>query len=268
MVICSEGTGLQAGANTEASWLRRLGGYCWRFRRELLFAFVGIVIGSVVAGLAPLNIRKIVDEVILERREPLGPWLAFLAGAGLLRFLASMLRRYHVGRVHLGVEYALRIDIFEALQRLDGSQQHKLRTGQVVSRSISDMATVERALQLGQVTGNILTFVISLVVMLRLSLALTAVTLVILPLLFLVAKRSTKVLSPCFWDYSHRAGELAGVIEAAVTGVHVVQDLDQQVFRMSAVAHLETPITARRARLPSNACPGPAAENVHWNRAH
>lgn len=216
----------------------------------MLFAFVGIVIGSVVAGFTPLIIRKIVDEVILERREPLGPWLALLAGAGLLRFLATMLRRYHVGRVHLGVEYALRIDIFEALQRLDGSQQDKLRTGQVVSRSISDVATVERALQLGQVTGNILTFVISLMVMLRLSLALTAVTLVFLPLLFLVAKRSTKVLSPCFWDYSHRAG----VIEAAVTGVHVVKGFGQEEREQQRMESAATELFAagmRRTRIAS-----------------
>ncbi len=211
-----------------AGWLRRIGGYCWRFRRAMVLAIGGIVVGSVVSALTPLVVREVVDEVILGGRQPLAPWLALLVGAGVLRFGASLVRRYFVGRVHIGVEYALRIDVFEALQAIDGAQQDRLRTGQVVSRSISDVATVERALQLGQWFGNILMFVVSLAIMLTLSPLLTVVALVILPLLFVIAKRGARVLFPSFWDYSHRAGELAGVVESAVTGVRVVKGFGQE----------------------------------------
>ncbi|GAB3419222.1 ABC transporter ATP-binding protein [Flindersiella endophytica] len=214
--------------SSSESWLRRLGGYCWRFRNSLLLAIVGIVVGGVVAALIPLIAREVVDEVILGKRQPLAPWLLLLLAAGTMRFLASLVRRYFIGRVQIGVEYALRTDVFAALQRLDGDQQGRLRTGQVVSRTISDVTAVQRALQVGMVTTNLLMFVVSLVVMAVLSPLLTIVALVTLPLLYFAARRGSRVLFPSFWDYSHRTGELAGVIEAAVTGVRVVKGFGQE----------------------------------------
>ncbi|GAA5015328.1 ABC transporter ATP-binding protein [Actinopolymorpha pittospori] len=213
----------------QSAWLRRLAGYCWRHRTALILGLTGSVVGSAVAALSPLIVREIIDEVVLARRQPLLPWLALLVGAGLGRFAASFVRRYFVGRVHIGVDYALRIDVFEALQRLDGKQQDRLRTGQVVSRAISDVTTVENSLQnIVLVVGSLLMFVMSLVIMVGLSPLLTVVALVTVPALFLLARRAGKVLWPSFWDYSHRSGELAGVVEAAVTGVRVVKGFGQE----------------------------------------
>lgn len=98
------------------------------------------------------------------------PWIALLAGLGAIRFGASFTRRYRSGRLSLGVQYDLRNDTFAALLRLGGAQQDDLRTGQVVSRSISDITLIQTLLQfLPNLTGNVLMFLVSLVVMAVLS---------------------------------------------------------------------------------------------------
>ena len=110
---------------------------------------------------------------------------------------ASFTRRYRSGRLSLGVQYDLRNDAFAALLRLGGAQQDDLRTGQVVSRSISDITLIQTLLQfLPNLTGNALMFLFSLVFMALLSPLLTVVALVVGPLLWLIALRCAATSSP------------------------------------------------------------------------
>nr|WP_273378312.1 ABC transporter ATP-binding protein [Actinopolymorpha pittospori] len=203
--------------------------YCWRFRRAVILGVMCSVGASAVAALTPLIVREVVDQVVVGQRQPLAPWLALLVGAGVLRLVFSLVRRIQANRLAYGVEYSLRTDLFASLQRLDGAQQDRLRTGQVVSRAISDVTMIERLLEnTPLLASSVVLFVMSLGIMVVLSPLLTVVALVMVPALTLVARRGSKVLFPSFWDYSQRAGEVAGVVEAAVTGVRVVKGFGQE----------------------------------------
>ncbi|MFG1811430.1 ABC transporter ATP-binding protein [Streptomyces sp. NPDC049040] len=210
-------------------WVRRLGGYCLRHRGDLLAAFTGAVVAAVATAVLPLVLRHVVDTVASGAGGSLGWWIALLAGLGVLRFAAGHARRYRAGRLSLGVQYDLRNDAFAALLRLGGSQQDDLRTGQIVSRSISDITLIQTLLQfLPNMTGNALMFLVSLVFMALLSPLLTVVALVVGPLLWLIAMRSRKDLFPANWHAQQEAAEVASTVEAAVTGVRVVKGFGQE----------------------------------------
>ncbi|CAG6396620.1 ABC transporter ATP-binding protein/permease [Streptomyces cocklensis] len=219
-----------------AGWARRLGGYCLRHRGDLLAAFTGAVVAAVATAVLPLVLRHVVDAVAGGTGGPLGWWIALLAGLGLIRFAAGYTRRYRAGRLSLGVQYDLRGDAFAALLRLGGAQQDDLRTGQVVSRSISDITLIQTLLQfLPNMTGNALMFLVSLVFMALLSPLLTVVALVVGPLLWLIALRSRKDLFPANWHAQQEAAEVASTVEAAVTGVRVVKGFGQEQRELAAL---------------------------------
>ncbi len=210
-------------------WLRRLAGYCWRYRGSVLLAFGSSLLGMAVAAAVPIVERLIVDEAVLAKTQPLLPWVLLLVGAGVARFGFSFVRRYVGGRLSLDVQHDLRTEVFGALHRLDGASQDELNTGQVVSRSISDITLVQGLLSfLPMVTGNLLLFVLSISVMLVLSPLLTLVALAVGPALWFIAIRSRKRLFPATWAAQQQAGELAGVVESAVTGVRVVKGFGQE----------------------------------------
>jgi ATP-binding cassette, subfamily B, bacterial len=216
-------------AHPPQGWLRRLAGYCWRYRGSVLLAFGASLAGMVVAAAVPLVERLVVDQAVLRRQQPLLPWVLVLVGAGLARFGLSFVRRYVGGRLSLDVQHDLRTAVFSALHRLDGASQDELNTGQVVSRSISDITLVQGLLSfLPMVSGNVLLFILSLIVMLVLSPLLTLVALAVGPALWFVAIRSRKRLFPATWAAQQQAGDLAGVVEAAVTGVRVVKGFGQE----------------------------------------
>ena len=56
--------GLPAAPPPEGGWLTRLVGYCLRHRGDLIGAFAAALAGSVIAAVAPLLTRAVVDRVV------------------------------------------------------------------------------------------------------------------------------------------------------------------------------------------------------------
>lgn len=231
-------------------WARRLLGYCLRHRTDLLLAFGAAVVAAVATATLPLVLRHVVDGVAAGTTASLAPWTVLLAVLGAVRFGASFTRRYRSGRLSLGVQYDLRNDAFAALLRLGGAQQDDLRTGQVVSRSISDITLIQTLLQfLPNLTGNALMFLFSLVFMAVLSPLLTVVALVVGPLLWLIALRSRRDLFPANWHAQQEAAEVASTVEATVTGVRVVKGFGQEQRELAGLEQRARQLFASRLRV-------------------
>ncbi|MFD4747482.1 ABC transporter ATP-binding protein [Streptomyces rubiginosohelvolus] len=237
-------------AHTPApGWVRRLSGYCLRHRTDLLLAFGAALVAALATATLPLVLRHVVDG-LADGTGSLVPWIALLTALGAVRFGASFTRRYRSGRLSLGVQYDLRNDAFAALLRLGGAQQDGLRTGQVVSRSISDITLVQTLLQfLPNLTGNALMFLCSLVFMALLSPLLTVVALVVGPLLYLIALRSRRDLFPANWHAQQEAAEVASTVEATVTGVRVVKGFGQEDRELAGLEERARGLFASRLRV-------------------
>jgi ATP-binding cassette subfamily B protein len=185
------------GPSASAGWVRRLAGYCWRYRRNTLIALGASLLTALVASLIPLVQRRIIDKVIVTHTQSIWPLAIALTVAALVSFAGTAVRRYMGGRVSLDVQHDLRTELLGSLSRLDGARQDELHTGQVVSRSISDVNMVQGLLSMIPVTaGNLVLFVLSLVIMLFLSPLLTVVALLVGPALYFVALASRRAGRP------------------------------------------------------------------------
>ena len=180
-------------------------------------------------ALVPLLTKVAVDDAVARSTARVGWVVAALVGLGLFRFGAAFVRRYSAGRLALDVQHDLRKAVFGAVQRLDGGKQDALRTGQVVSRSISDLQLVNSLLSmLPMAVGTAVLAVFALAAMLWLSPLLTVVVLVVAPLIALVSGRSKKRLFPATWSAQQRAADIAERVEESVSGVRVVKGFGQE----------------------------------------
>ncbi|MFF3674394.1 ABC transporter ATP-binding protein [Streptomyces sp. NPDC002120] len=217
------------GGPPAEDWARRLLGYSLRHRTDVVLAFGAAAVAAVAAATLPLVLRHVVDDVAAPAGAALAPWIVLLVCLGAVRFGASFVRRHRSGRLSLAVQYDLRNDAFAALLRFGGPQQDSLRTGEVVSRSISDITLIQTLLQfLPNLTGNVLMFGVSLVFMAWLSPLLTVVALIVGPALWLIALHSRRTLFPANWHAQQEAAEVASAVEATVTGVRVVKGFGQE----------------------------------------
>ncbi|PRY18462.1 ABC transporter ATP-binding protein [Kineococcus rhizosphaerae] len=245
-------------------WLRRLAGYCARHPRDLIASFGAALVAYVVTALVPLVVRHVVDDVIGTPGASLWPWAALLVAAGLVVYALGFVRRFTAGRLSLDVQFDLRNEVHAAVQRMDGRQLDGLSTGQVVSRSISDVQLVQGLLAwLPNVTGNAVLFVVSLVVMAVLSPSLTLVALATGPALFWIAWRSRRDLFPANFAAQARAAEVAAHVEAAVTGVRVVKGFGQEAAELRRLEGVVGDLFTDRMRVVRyNSRYGPALQAV------
>src|SRR5260221_732088 len=229
-------------ADPRKRWLRRLIGYCWRYPRLVTFALLGSLVATVVAVIIPLIQRDIVNNAILTHRQPIWVGATLLVIAALVAFGGVFTRRYLGGRMSLDVQHDLRTEMFAALSRLDGARQDQLHTGQIVSRSISDVNMIQGLLAMVPfLLGNILLFFLSLIAMAVLSPLLTLVAVAVGPVLFAISLASRNKLFPATWDAQQHAANVAGVVDGAVTGVRVVKGFgqeEQEVERLEGAGRL------------------------------
>lgn len=234
---------------TGRGWARRLAGYCWRYRSTVLLALGSSLVGMAVTALVPLIPRLIIDDVIGSHRRPLAPWATLLVVAAVVVYALTYVRRYYGGRLALDVQHDMRTDMYAAIARLDGRRQDELSTGQVVGRATSDLQLVQSLLfMLPMMIGNILLFVISLVVMAVLSPLLTVVALAVAPALWFLAMRSRTRLFPATWYAQGQAAAVAGVVDGAVTGVRVVKGFGQEAQEAGKLREVSRRLFAGRLR--------------------
>jgi len=248
-------TGQQDGPR----WLRRLFGYCWRHPVFTLLAGLSAVAGVGLGALTPLLTQIAVDDATAGITSNLGWVIAGLVALALIRFGSSFLRRWAGGRLSLDVQHDMRQDVFGALQRLDGSGQDQLRTGQVVSRASTDLQMVQGLLAMVPLSaGQVVLFVVSLVIMLTLSPLLTLMALMVVPAVVVVTRATRTVLFPATWAAQQSAAEVAEIVEEDVTGVRVVKGFgqeDRELGRLRAGARRLYSNRMRAVRLTAKISP-------------
>ncbi|WP_051772501.1 ABC transporter ATP-binding protein [Saccharothrix sp. NRRL B-16314] len=234
-------------------WIRRLASACWKHRALVVWSILAAVVGVGLQAVGPLLIKVAVDDAVAGRTDRL-TWLAVaLVGLELLTFGTAFVRRFLGGRLAVDVQHDLRQGVFGAVQRLDGPKQDAMRTGQVVSRSITDLQLVNSLLSMTPLAfGTVVFAVAAIVAMFWLSPLLTVIALVIVPAVGVVAARTRLTLFPATWSAQQRAADVAQHVEETVTGVRVVKGFGQEareIGRLESRAKLLFAERMRAARL-------------------
>ncbi|MGP4047555.1 ABC transporter ATP-binding protein [Streptomyces sp. 2A115] len=233
----------------QRGWARRLAGYAWRYPKDVVLALGASLAGMAVMALVPLVTKVIIDDVIGTHTRDMAPWAGALIGAAVLVYVSTYIRRYYGGRLALDVQHDLRTEMYGTITALDGRRQDELSTGQVVGRATSDLQLIQGLLfMLPMTIGNIVLFLISLVIMAWLSLPLTLVALAVAPALWFIAKRSRSKLHPATWYAQAQAAAVAGVVDGAVSGVRVVKGFGQEDQETGKLRHIGRKLFAGRLR--------------------
>jgi ATP-binding cassette subfamily B protein len=234
----------------ETRWLRRLAGYCWRFKRDVIIALTGAVLYTAATLVIPLLQRNIIDNVIVSSRESVWPLAIGLLIAAAANFAGIYMRRYRGGKTALDVQHAMRTELFESLSKLDGARQDEIHTGQLVGRSISDINMVQGLLSwMPLIIGSVLLFIFSLVIMVSLSPLLSLVAVAVAPALWLISTRSRTKLFPASWHAQQVVGEVAAIVDENVGGVRVVKGFGQEEQEMERMEATSEELFGSRLRM-------------------
>lgn len=171
-------------------------GRIWRFaqphRRLLRWFLLLSVITAALAVATPLLAGQVVDAIVGDSGRGRVISLALLiAGIAVAEAGFGLLARWLSARIGEGLILQLRTAVYDHVQRMPVAFFTRTRTGALVSRLNNDVLGAQRAFSntLSGVVGNLVTLLLTLAVMLRLSWQITLLALVLLPVFVLPARR-------------------------------------------------------------------------------
>ncbi|MCZ0912520.1 ABC transporter ATP-binding protein [Gordonia amicalis] len=236
---------------TSPGWIRKLVGETWRYRRIVVVTLTVTMIAVAVDVVMPLLAKGAVDRAtgVIDDDLALSTIITGLVVLALVRYVCHFGRRVFAGRLAINVQNNLRRRLLDTLLHLDGRSQHQIRTGQIVSRSISDIQVVQGLLAMAPLSmGAAVQMVVALGIMAYLSPMLTAVALVIAPLIALEVFRTRRKLFAATWSAQQSAADVAQHVEETVTGVRVVKGFGQEDRAVDGLVTRCRTLFARRLR--------------------
>ncbi len=228
------------------------------YARPALPALISSALTALLAmlcGIAfPLVIQHIIDGPIAAG-DLSGLWVpgTVLLVLGIAEAALFWARRMLSARPTMRVEASMRAAIYDHLQRLPLSFHDRWPAGQLMSRAVSDLATIRRFLAFGLVFlfVNLTTFVVGVVILVVLHPLLgMVIALMAVPLVALCFKYESRyqVLARRSQD---QVGDLATMVEESVLGIRILKAFGRsghfaRRFRREAAELRSTELTKAR----------------------
>ncbi|MEU6847143.1 ABC transporter ATP-binding protein [Streptomyces sp. NPDC046716] len=173
--------------------LRRIGAFARPHRRRIVQFVLLSVLTALLAVATPVLAGDVVNAIVDGHDQTLVVRLAVLiAVIALAEAGIGLLARWLSANLGEGLILDLRTAVFDHVQKMPVAFFTRTRTGALVSRLNNDVIGAQRAFSntLSGVVGNVVTLVLTLVVMLTLSWQITLLALVLLPVFVIPARRT------------------------------------------------------------------------------
>jgi ATP-binding cassette subfamily B protein len=192
-------------------------------RRNLIIGTVVGLVWMVGKVSVPILVRYGIDRGI-EQGEYLWLWTLLIALAGVLAGTFTALRRFYAFREARWTETRLRERLFNHIMSLHIGYHDRAQTGQLMSRSSSDLNQIQMFVVMIPVTLSNLAMIATVSVILFLTDPLLAVVaLAALPLVNVAGRRFSHAIHGAVLQVQVEQAELATVVEESVSGVRVVK---------------------------------------------
>ncbi len=232
--------------------LQRLWHYVAPYKVLLVLGIGCVLVANVGRMLGPIVLRDAIDDLTAGITQSKLLWygsafVAVSAVVGLFIFLQKRL----IPNVARSSEYDLANDFYAHLQKLPMEFYQSSRTGDLMSRAISDLAAVRMVVggALMSAVSAIFTVALILPLMLQLDWRLTLLAMLPLPLVSL----TTKIISKHVHEESTRVqehfGTVANRVQESLSGVRVIRSYVQEDAELANFKRVNAELVRRNVRL-------------------
>ncbi len=184
-------------ARVDRQLLRRVLGYARPYWLSVLAVLVTIVIISLLELIPPLLLRDLIDKALPKGDVRQLNLLALgMITIPLLSSLIGVGQRYLSARTGEGIIFDLRQELYTHLQRMSLRFFTHTKSGEIISRLNNDVVGAQNAVTgtLPNIVTSAITLISTLVVMISIEWRLTLLSVAVLPLFLLPARRVGQIL--------------------------------------------------------------------------
>jgi subfamily B ATP-binding cassette protein MsbA len=196
-------------------------------RRGILALGGVLMVINRLCGLAlPVSTKFLINNVMIQHQTKLLiPIVLTVAIATLIQGVTSFSLTQLLSKAGQRLITEMRIKVQEHIGRLSVRFYDANKTGTLVSRIMSDVEGIRNLMGTGlvELAGGLLTAVISTILLFRISVLMTSVTLVVLILFGSLLQRAFKTVRPIFRERGKISAEVTGRLTETLGGVRVIK---------------------------------------------
>lgn len=215
--------------------LLRLRVYLRPYRKQIILALGSLLLITAISLAIPAIIRQVIDVGLLQGETRFLVISAMIVlGIGGARAGLVYLQRYLSEWIAANIGYDLRNRLYDHIQHLSFSYHDRAQTGQLISRTIEDVRSIERFTGYGLVELLQLTFLfIGIVALLFIDNPRLAIIslLPMIPLVLMTTNFGQKI-ADFFFAVDNALGELSARLQENVTGVQVVRAFAREAYEI------------------------------------
>jgi len=234
------------------SAFRKMWPYLWRYRSGLALGFLCLIIKDLLVVAQPLLIKAGIDS--LTTGFSLRTLLWFCGGLVLLSLLKGVFQFYMriilVG-ISRDVEFDLRNDLWAHLLTLSHDFFGRYRTGDILSRSTSDLNAVRMMLGPGVMYWfeTVLTFLLAVIVMIGVDWRLTLIALSPAPLVSIAVIFFGRRIHDRFEKIQTHFAGISSRVQENLSGVRLVRAYTQERAEVALFDKLNRDYVAQNVKL-------------------
>jgi len=181
----------------------------------------------------PVALQKVIDQVLPSGNLRLLWWI----GAGLLvmymlHALFEYIVNYYGHIVGLRIEYDMRRDLFDHVNKMSFSYFDNTRTGHIMSRLVNDLNEVTELAHHGPEGFFIaaVTLLGSFAIMLSMNWQLALITFALIPIMFFFAYKMNHKMRQSFRDVREKLADINAQAEDSISGIREVKAFDNEAY--------------------------------------
>lgn len=205
----------------------------WPFIASIVLSFASLIFQTLV----PTLLNSAITDALQKHVGSLHHAVTLIVVAAVLAGVSGILSRQYLFRTAYEVEADLRSLMYEHLTGLSFNFFDRVQSGQLISRANSDIRSVQMyatfaPLILVQTFIGVLAFVF----MLTIDPLLALISMVIMPILYVVGLKMRRVLFPISWITQARLADVATIVDENINGVRVVKSFAQEGAEVNRLA--------------------------------
>lgn len=205
--------------------------YYRRYRPQMIAGLVFVVLSSAITSVVPWLLRRGIDEITAGRtgRPVLVVFAAILATALAAGFMRYGMRELLNG-VSRRIEFDLRNDLYQHLQRLDAAYFGRTRTGDLMARLTNDLGAVRMAAgpAVMYLTNTIFGTIFALYFMARIDVRLTVLAMIPLSLMPVMMVKLGAAIHTRFDAVQEHFSSLTTHAQENLSGTRIVRAYRQE----------------------------------------
>jgi len=230
-------------------------------------SIAAVVVNVAISFLTPLVLAETIDGIIGQKRA-LSGWAELLGGRdflirnlwimGLMLLTLSVvggvfqfLRGRWMAEASESIAKNMRDRLYRHLQTLPFDYHVKAETGDLIQRCTSDVETIRRFLssQVIEMFRAVLMIGVAVVVMLRMNVRMTLMSMVLIPLLFAFAFLYFKWVVKFFRISDDAEGKMSAVLQENLTGVRVVRAFGREIYEVDKFKKVNDDLLRKAVRV-------------------